>query len=303
MSSSTRSSRAFTLIELLVVIAIIAIMVGILLPALGKARTASRLSKCLANSQQMATAMTSYANAYKDWFPVMPRPASFNNPNVLDGQYVYGGVAGLFSLFQLGDATGPSAGDRGYVGLTGNPDTAAYANNNRTPLMDGFLDGFGSLVCPSDKEDRYYGPLVPPGAGNYTSGTIKQPREPRTIEDVISYNISYLYIAGLRTDESAIPNPTPIWGDETDGPDVSVDAWYGGGGGNSANANAAGTMPGFYAPSDNHGKDGGNFAFTDGHAAFLRGNVQNTFFSTADTSALSINVIQSNRSQRVQTID
>ncbi|MGE3107270.1 MAG: type II secretion system protein [Phycisphaerales bacterium] len=303
MSRHVGSRRAFTLIELLVVIAIIAIMVGILLPAMSKARDASRLSKCLAHCQQMSTAMTTYANTWKDWFPVMPRPASFNNPNVLDGQYVYGGVAGLFSLFQLGDATSPSSGDRGYVGLTGNPLTAAYANGNTTPLMDGFLDGFGTLLCPADKEDRYYGPLVPPGAGNYATATVKQPREPRDDTDVISYNISYLYIAGLRTDESAIPNPTPFWGDETDGPDVSVDAWYGGGGGNSANAAAAGTMPGFYGPYDNHGKRGGNFAFTDGHADFITGNIQDTFFSTADNRPRSINVIQSSRSQRVQTID
>lgn len=303
MSCQIRRYRAFTLIELLVVIAIIAIMVGILLPALSKARTASRLSRCLANNQQMTTAMTSYANTWKDWFPVLPRPASFSNPNFLDGQYVYGGVAGLFSLFQLGDATGPSSGDRGYVGLTGDPLTAAYANGNRTPLMDGYIDGFGSLMCPADKEDRYYGPLVPPGSGNYATATIKNPRPPRDDTDVISYNVSYLYIAGLRTDEAAIPNPTPFWGDETDGPDVSVDAWYGGGGGNTANATAAGTMPGFYGPNDNHGKDGGNFAFTDGHAEFLRGNVQTTFFSSASTSSRSINVINPNRSQRVQTID
>jgi len=295
--------RAFTLIELLVVIAIIALLVGLLLPALSKARNASKLAACLGNCQQMSVGMTTYANDRKDWYPVLPRPASFNNPAVLDGQYVYGGVAGLFSLFQLGDAPSASSGDHGYVGLTGNPTTAAYANGNRTPLMDGYIDGFGSLVCPADREDRYYGPVSSPGSGQYTSATVKIPHAPKTPEDVISYNISYLYIAGLKTAEAAIIKPAPVWGDETNGPDVATDAWYGGGGGNTANAVAAETQPGYYGPADNHGKDGGNFSFTDGHAEFLKGNIQNTFFSTASTSSQSINVVDANRSRRVQTID
>lgn len=295
--------RAFTLIELLVVIAIIAILVAILLPALSKARTASRQAACLTNCHQMSLAMTAYANDRKDWYPVMPRPAPFNNPLVLDGQYIYGGVAGLFSLFQQGDAPTPTSGDHGYVGLTGDPLTAAYSNGNRTPLMDGYLDGFGSLYCPADKTDRYYGPVSSPGAGQYAAATVKFPHPPRDDTDVISYNISYLYIAGLKTDEAVILRPAPMWGDETDGPDVSTDAWYGAGGGNTANAMAAGAVPGYYGPDDNHGKEGGNFAFTDGHGEFLRGNVHNTFFSTADNSGQSINVVDSNRSRRVQTID
>ncbi|MGE3108065.1 MAG: type II secretion system protein [Phycisphaerales bacterium] len=63
-----RESRGFTLIELLVVIAIIAIMVGILLPALGSARKTSRMTKCQASMRAVAQGVTAYTIESR-WFP------------------------------------------------------------------------------------------------------------------------------------------------------------------------------------------------------------------------------------------
>jgi len=65
----------FTLIELLVVVAIIAILVAILLPALGRARVASRRTACRANLHGVWLAFREYLNDSHDMFPdaaVMP---------------------------------------------------------------------------------------------------------------------------------------------------------------------------------------------------------------------------------------
>lgn len=60
---------SFTLIELLITISIIAILVGILLPALNKAREKGQVISCLSMQKQVNLGLTMYADAFDDYFP------------------------------------------------------------------------------------------------------------------------------------------------------------------------------------------------------------------------------------------
>ena len=64
-----KSKNGFTLIELLVVISIIALLIGILLPALGAARESAKNAVCKSNQRQIGIAWTVYADSFKEFYP------------------------------------------------------------------------------------------------------------------------------------------------------------------------------------------------------------------------------------------
>ena len=153
--------KAFTLIELLVVIAIIAILIGLLLPAVQKVREAAGRAKCSNNIKQLSLAMHSYLGVYNSFAQTQ-----------LD---VTGGQTGLANWGWIPKLL-PYIEQEALAKLADFSDS--YSTPKALPLRAAIIQ---SINCPSDPKpasNNTYGELVSPGGlGVYGSPQWGCPKE------------------------------------------------------------------------------------------------------------------------------
>jgi prepilin-type N-terminal cleavage/methylation domain-containing protein len=137
--------RGFTLIELLVVIAIIAILIGLLVPAVQKVREAAARMKCGNNLRQIGLGLHNYHGTYGHFMP--PR-GDLQAPNQNTVFTVYGGW--MCNLLPYIEQDNLSNSIR--------PFGANFFNN--------YVRKVNTFVCPSAEAPQFSTP--PPGDGNFT---------------------------------------------------------------------------------------------------------------------------------------
>jgi prepilin-type N-terminal cleavage/methylation domain-containing protein/prepilin-type processing-associated H-X9-DG protein len=146
--SRPRARRGFTLIELLVVIAIIAVLIGLLLPAVQKVREASARTKCQANMRQIALAMHTHHDQKGSFPPAKGWVGIPNTPGTPWGGALFHLLPYIEEVgtYELSAAAGPTANWNAgafYAGLSVSPNPSAKTQPVKL------------FQCPSD-------PTMPP---------------------------------------------------------------------------------------------------------------------------------------------
>jgi prepilin-type N-terminal cleavage/methylation domain-containing protein/prepilin-type processing-associated H-X9-DG protein len=155
-----RRDHGFTLIELLVVIAIIAVLIGLLMPAVQAAREAARRTQCINNLKQIGVAMNSYVSDHSvlppvcvdpSWVGTKPIPQPHQNWSqharllpYLEQRVLFNAINWSFGARWSGDTVYADT-DPNY-----DPTNAALGNRDSIPQMTVLVTTLSFFLCPSD---------------------------------------------------------------------------------------------------------------------------------------------------------
>jgi len=154
---TAKNRTAFTLIELLVVISIIALLIGILLPALSRARQSARSGVCLNQLHQIMIANTMFQDEHNDALPIPhtdnPDDDGDNSNYNFGGRYPLFGGMRRYARFPHERALNPYA--HPHIDLP----TDAEFEENRDNYWPAYGEedqwNFQIFQCPSDKTYNY----------------------------------------------------------------------------------------------------------------------------------------------------
>jgi prepilin-type N-terminal cleavage/methylation domain-containing protein len=143
--------RGFTLIELLVVIAIIAILIGLLLPAVQKVREAAARMSCSNNIKQLSLAVQNYASTYQDALPPVTSAVNGQKMNSAHGgttHFILLPYIEQEALFKAGSYPNQNAGT--YNGVNYSNPWAGNVPNPPPGKGQVYQQVIKPFLCPSD---------------------------------------------------------------------------------------------------------------------------------------------------------
>jgi prepilin-type N-terminal cleavage/methylation domain-containing protein/prepilin-type processing-associated H-X9-DG protein len=186
MTMSRKSAKGFTLVELLVVIGIIAVLIGILLPALQKARASANAIKCASNMRNIGQGLAQYLVDYNGFYPAA---------------YGYYGM-----VLNPPNVETPGQSTNGYVHWS----SFIYGRKDLTssyPTMYATTVGWEAFTCPSIENgglpadnpgkdnkdpDQNYDPADPPNLNTGLFPDYQAPRMAYTANEAIMGRNKYI---------------------------------------------------------------------------------------------------------------